>query len=100
MSVYIVVKGDTFDAIAQRLGVTEADFKNANSSININQLTPGEKLHVPGDAPNTTYTVKSGDTGTSIAQKDNTTLAEVEKLNPNVNWNNLQVGATLIVPRD
>ena len=101
MSTYIVVKGDTFDAIAQRLGVTEAGLKKANSSItNVNQLTPGEKIHVPGDAPNTTYKVESGDTGTTIAQKDNTTFAELEKLNPNVNWNDLQIGATIIVPRD
>jgi LysM repeat protein len=67
MATYIVVKGDTFDTIAQRLGVTEADLKKANPNItNINQLTPGEKVHVPGDAPNTTYHVKSGDTGQSM----------------------------------
>ena len=48
----------------------------------------------------TTYHVKSGDTGQSIAKQDNTTFQKLEKLNPDVNWNNLQIGSTLIVPRD
>lgn len=101
MATYTVVKGDTFDSIAQRLGVSDADLKKANSSItNTNQITPGETIHVPGDAPNTTYHVKSGDTGDSIASKDNTTFQKLEQLNPKVNWNALEVGQTVIVPRD
>ena len=98
--------------------MTEADLKSANKSItNINDITPGEKIHVPGDAPNTTYHVVSGDTGkrlfeqrawdscstilgTSIAKDDHTTFQKLEKLNPNVTWTDLIPGSTLIVPRD
>ena len=101
MATYIVVKGDIFDNIAHRLGVSHADLKKANPNVaNPSQITPGEHIHVPGDAPNTTYHVKSGDTGTSIAQKENITFQKLEQLNPNVHWKDLQIGQTVIVPRN
>lgn len=44
-----------------------------------------------------TYTVRSGDTLGSIAQKEGTTVARLEQLNPKVNPNALQVGETIRV---
>jgi LysM repeat protein len=44
-----------------------------------------------------TYTVRSGDTFGSIAQKEGTTVAHLEHLNPHVNPNALQVGQKIRV---
>lgn len=44
-----------------------------------------------------TYTVQSGDTFESIAQKSGTTVARLEQLNPGVDPASLQVGQTIRV---
>jgi LysM repeat protein len=43
------------------------------------------------------YTVQTGDTYGSIAAKENTTVADLEALNPNVNPTTLQVGQRIRV---
>jgi len=53
--------------------------------------------------PNTTYKVASGDSASVIAQKNNTTVAELQKLNPQYaqfvkNPNYIQAGWTLNLP--
>ena len=42
-----------------------------------------------------TYKVVAGDTGEAIAKKLHITFSQLEKLNPGVNWNKLQVGQIL-----
>ena len=42
-----------------------------------------------------TYKVVAGDTGEAIAKKLHITFSQLEKLNPGVNWNKLQIGQTL-----
>ncbi|HZS30227.1 MAG TPA: LysM domain-containing protein [Gaiellaceae bacterium] len=44
-----------------------------------------------------TYTVQSGDTFASIAQKNGTTVARLEQLNPGIDPTALQVGQTIRV---
>jgi LysM repeat protein len=44
-----------------------------------------------------TYTVRSGDTFASIAQKNGTTVARLEQLNPGVDPTALQVGQAIRV---
>jgi len=41
--------------------------------------------------------VVSGDTGLQIATKNSITWAQLQTSNPNVNWNNLQIGQKLCV---
>ena len=45
-----------------------------------------------------TYTVQDGDSFSSIARKFNTTISEIQKLNPSVNPQNLSVGLKLNIP--
>ncbi len=47
-----------------------------------------------------THTIKLGETGGNIAERGNFTLEELKKLNPNVEWTNLQVGQELNIPKD
>ena len=56
------------------------------------QYTPA-----PGFEPQI-YTVQSGDTGYAIAAAHRTTFKNLEKMNPGVEWTNLQVGQLLNVP--
>jgi len=44
------------------------------------------------------YTVVAGDTGNAIAAAYGITFAELDAFNPGVNWYNLQIGQTLLVP--
>lgn len=43
----------------------------------------------------TTYKVQSGDNDHSIAKRNGLSVAQLHKLNPNVNWNKLQIGQAL-----
>jgi hypothetical protein len=45
------------------------------------------------------YKVISGDTGNGIAQKLGDSLSDLEVANPGVNWNNLQIGESLEIPK-
>ncbi len=57
----------------------------------------GGRHHHPAHGHVRTYTVQSGDTLGSIAQKTGTTVARLEQLNPNVNPTGLQVGEKIRV---
>lgn len=43
----------------------------------------------------TIYKVKSGDNDHSIAKRNGLSVSQLHKLNPNVNWNRLQIGQSL-----
>lgn len=44
------------------------------------------------------YIVKSGDSGSKIARANGCTLADLESVNPGVNWTHLKVGEKLKLP--
>ena len=45
------------------------------------------------------HTVQAGDTFYNLAIKYNTTVAAIQRANPNVNPNNLQIGQIICIPR-
>ncbi len=45
------------------------------------------------------YTIKAGDTFFILAERYNTTVNAIQRANPNVNPNNLQVGQIICIPR-
>lgn len=49
-------------------------------------------------AGTTPYIIKSGDTLYRLAQRFNTTVEAINRANPNINPNNLQVGQTICIP--
>jgi LysM repeat protein len=118
---YQVKAGDNFAKVALAYGVTPAQIMEANHLKEGAVLHQGQTLIIPAktertaenhkeestprqaDVPSTTttpgfYTVKKGDTPTSIAHKHGLTVEELLKANKITDPKKLQVGQTLKVP--
>ena len=89
-------------SIANRYNTTVAILKELNN-LNTNLLQVGQVLKLPSGGTTSsnqsgnTYTVQSGDSLWSIANRYNTTVAILKELN-NLNTNSLQVGQVLKLP--
>jgi LysM repeat protein len=111
---YSVLKGDTLSGIASKFGVTVKALQEANPGIEPTRLQIGQKIQVPppsavpastpAAAPVATaangsqlYTVKSGDTLSSIASRFGTTVRAIRSAN-NLKTDRILVGQKLKIP--
>ena len=112
---YKVVQGDTFSTIAKKFHVSVNALMAANPGVEPTKLQIGQTLHVPPPAaatPNATtsaaaaadtsagesmYTVKSGDTLTSIATQYKVTVKALRSTN-NLTTDRIRVGQKLKIP--
>jgi len=106
---YKVKKGENLSTISKHLGVSVTEIKKANH-LKGNNLKPGQILYVKQkrsvspvfvkskSRPTSTYTVKKGDTLTTIARKTGIPSKQIAALN-NVNSKNLRVGRKLILSK-
>lgn len=96
---YVVQAGDNLSRIAQRYGTSVQALERLNPraghpSGNFDNVWPGDKLRVAG-ARTTAHpathvvTVKSGDSLSGIAAAHRLTLAQIERLNPQIKNPNL-----------
>lgn len=90
-SFYTVKKGDTLSGIALHYNLSLAHIERLNPQIrNPNLIHVGDKVRISGASsaahkPVTAhYIVKSGDNLSSIAKSHGLSLAEIEKLNPQI----------------
>lgn len=98
-NVYIVKKGDTLYSVAMANNTTVDELKKANN-LTSNILSTGQLLKIPSALlPESTYTVKKGDSLYSIANKYNTTVEELKRIN-NLTSNTLSIGQVLKLPSD
>jgi len=97
---YTVQSGDSLWEIANRFGTTVDELKRLNN-LTSNTLQIGQVLKLPGSTTtpdqNATYTVQKGDSLWIIADRFNTTVDELKRLN-NLTSNNLQIGQVLKLP--
>lgn len=98
-NIYIVQKGDTLYSIAAANNTTVDELKKANN-LTSNILSTGQLLKIPSALlPESTYIVKKGDSLYSIANKYNTTVDELKRIN-NLTSNILSIGQVLKLPSD
>ena len=98
---YIVVKGDSLWAIANKFGITVEELKLLNN-LKSNIITVGDKLIVQKpteEIPENLliYKVQSGDSLWSISRKFNTSIDELIQIN-NLSSNNLSINQQLFIP--
>ncbi|WP_214700884.1 LysM peptidoglycan-binding domain-containing protein [Exiguobacterium sp. s57] len=102
---YTVKSSDTLYKIATMYNTTVAKIAAANNITNVNLISVGQVLIIPGTTvtppPATTvkYTVKSGDTLYKIATMYNTTVAKIAAANNITNVNLISVGQVLTIPK-
>lgn len=78
---YTVKSGDTLSNIAERTGQSVSDLAQKNGISDINHLSVGQVIETDDTSESGTYTVKSGDTLSGIAEKYGTTVDRLMQLN-------------------
>jgi LysM repeat protein len=104
--IYVVQRGDTISQIALRFALTVQDILRANPQItNPNQLFVGQPICIPLPIPQppacagTLYTVRPGETLSSIARQFNLTVDVILRANPQITDPNLIfTGQVICIP--
>ena len=106
---YIVMRGDTLKALANRFSTSMDVLVSLNADItNVNVIYEGQRMVVPSSngVPSTppptsgqVYTVQKGDTLRKIAGRLNTTVDAILKVNPQIiNPNLIYAGQVINLP--
>ncbi|MBC8094802.1 MAG: LysM peptidoglycan-binding domain-containing protein [Akkermansiaceae bacterium] len=112
---YTIVKGDSFASIAKKFpGVSVRQIQEANPTAQPTRLKIGQKIQIPAPSVGTAtspiaaysespaasaglYTVKSGDTLTTIAKKQGTSVKALRSAN-NLVTDKIRIGQKLKLP--
>ncbi|WP_078553728.1 LysM peptidoglycan-binding domain-containing protein [Bacillus alkalicellulosilyticus] len=110
-TVYTVIAGDSLSVIAKRYGTTTEAIRSANGLVS-DVLQIGQRLVIPNanttltpstqtqtnlSSPGTSYSVVSGDTLWSLAQRFQTTVEAIRKANQ-LTSDTLHIGQRLSIP--
>lgn len=97
---------DNFNLVASELSKTNAEITKLQEAATRTASAPrpggtgtttastGPVVAGPGE-----YVVKSGDTGYKIATSNGVSVADLQAVNPGVNWNRLNVGQKIKLPK-
>ena len=103
---YTVKRGDTLSEIALKYNTTVSNLVNLNNISNPNLIYPGQVITINGSnniengqnsCGKITYTIKRGDTLSSIARKYNTSVNKLVMLNNISNPNLIYAGNIIII---
>lgn len=102
---YTIRAGDTFFTLARTFNTTVNAIIRANPNVDPNSLRIGQLICIPSAAPPAEcppgarpYRIQAGDTFFNLAQRFGTTVEDIQRLNPRVNPQNLQIGQVICIP--
>lgn len=99
-----VKAGETVYGISKRYGLSENEFLNLNPELQKTSLKTGQAINVPSknvlktpEGNFETYTIQKGDTKYSLSKKTGISIADLEKLNPQIS-NSIKIGEQIKIP--
>lgn len=96
---HTVRKGESLSSISSRYGVSVKAIMSYNRLSNPNVIREGQVLKIPSSEPtNFEYTIKKGDSLSSIAKKYGTNATAISKLNGIRNANRIAIGQVIKIP--
>ena len=98
---YTVAPGDTLGGIAEEYDVSMRDIRRWNG-LDGDAIFVGQELILhtrsgSGERVQSTYTVRSGDTGGAIARRHNVSARDLARWNPRINLDRLRPGQRLTI---
>lgn len=90
---------DAFNQVAAELGNLRAGITKLEESAKAAPVAARAPGGAPAVAGPDEYIIKSGDTGAKIARERGVSLADLQAVNPGVNWTRLSVGQKIKLPK-
>jgi LysM repeat protein len=90
---------DAFNQVGAELGNLRGSITKLEESAKAPVKVAAAKNGAPAVAGPDEYIVKGGDTGAKIARAKGVSLSDLLAVNPGVNWNRLDVGQKLKLPK-
>jgi LysM repeat protein len=101
-SYYTWQVGDTLRSVTQQAGTTVQAMQLVNPDVDFSTIAIGTEICLPSQSytcvSGMAYSVRAGETFTSIADDFGISVYELAERNPGVDQNNLIVGQVLCVP--
>jgi len=101
-SYYTWQAGDTLRSVTQQAGTTLQAMQLINPDVDFSTIAVGTEICLPSQSftcvSGMVYSVRAGETFTSIAEDFGISTFELAERNPGVDQNNLMVGQVLCVP--
>ena len=101
-SYYTWQAGDTLQSVSQQAGTTVQAMQLVNPDVDFSAIPIGTEICLPSQSytcvSGMAYSVRAGETFTSIATDFGISVYELAERNPGVDQNNLRVGQVLCVP--
>lgn len=101
-SYYTWQAGDTLRSVTQQAGTTLQAMQLVNPDVDFSTIAVGTEICLPSQSftcvSGMAYSVRAGETFTSIAEDFGISTYELAERNPGVDQNNLMVGQVLCVP--
>ena len=94
-AIHTVKRGETLGVIAKKYGLNASALAAHNGIANPDRVKIGQKLTIPSKTETLTYTIRKGDTLSTIAKKYKTTAAAIAKANGIKKPNAIQQGQKL-----
>jgi LysM repeat protein len=90
-----------FQTVANELGSVRGEIAKVQESLTKPKAATaaGGAAKAPAVAGPDEYIVKSGDSGMKIARANGVSIADLQAVNPGINWNRLKVGDKLKLPK-